>query len=188
MIVTGERVSLGGLRREDIPTMTRWFQNLEYSAYLGSFGRFLSLEDETEWFERNVKQSDTSVQFGIFENSSRQHIGNCGLFEINPAMGSGTLGIGIGEPEFWGRGFGAEAVRLLVEYGMYFRNLHSIRLNYFSFNARAGKAYAKAGFREVGRIRETVVLGGERFDEIIMDITRPEVDLTRMREKLRLLR
>jgi RimJ/RimL family protein N-acetyltransferase len=147
-----------------------------------------NLEDETEWFERNTKHSDSSVQFGIFENASRQHIGNCGLFDINPAMGSGTLGIGIGEPEFWGRGFGQEAVRLLVEYGMYFRNLHSIRLNYFSFNARAGKAYTKAGFREVGRIREAVVLGGERFDEVIMDITRPEVDLTRMREKLRLLR
>jgi RimJ/RimL family protein N-acetyltransferase len=182
MIVPGERVSLAGLRREDIPTMARWLQNLEYSAYMSSFGRFYSLEDETELYERNAKHNDSRVQFGIFENTSRQHIGNCGLFEINLGMGSATLWIGIGEPEFWGRGFGTEAVRLLVEYGMYFRNLHSIRLFYFSFNARAGKAYTKAGFRE------TVVLGGERFDEVIMDITRPEVDLTRMREKLRLLR
>jgi RimJ/RimL family protein N-acetyltransferase len=86
----------------------------------------------------------------------------------------------IGDPKCWNKGYGREAVRLMVEYGMFFLNLHNIRLGVFSYNERARRAYVKAGFKEVGRFRGTLLLGGKRYDDIWMDITRDEVDLSRM--------
>jgi len=187
-VLEGTLVGLAKLRREDIPTMTRWFQNLEYSAYLGTFGFAATVEDETAWFERNaIFQPNEAVQFAIIELATGQHVGNCGLFDIHRPSDTATLGIGIGEPTCWGKGFGTEAVRLLVEYGMFFLNLWHIKLFHTAWNERGHRAYQKAGFREVGRLTKSIRLGHERFDEVIMEITRDDVDLSRIRAKLRLL-
>jgi [ribosomal protein S5]-alanine N-acetyltransferase len=182
LVLKSERLGFVTLVREDIPTMTAWFQNPEYSAYLmGAAARPFTLEAETKWFEDNATPSQSLVTFGILELESKRLIGTCSLMEINPVNGIATLGIGIGEPECLGKGYGTEAVRLLVEYGMFFLNLHNIKLEVFGFNPRAIRAYEKAGFRLVGRRRAAYVLGGERYDDIIMDILRDEVDLSRMR-------
>jgi [ribosomal protein S5]-alanine N-acetyltransferase len=182
-VVKSERLGFVMLVREDIPTMTAWFQNPEYSAYLmGAAARPLTLEAETKWFEDNVTPSQSLVCFGIIELETNRLIGTCSLMDINPVNGLATLGIGIGEPECLGKGFGTEAVKLLVEYGMFFLNLHNIKLEVFGFNPRAIRAYEKAGFSLVGRRRAAYVLGGKRYDDIIMDITREEVDLSRMRD------
>jgi RimJ/RimL family protein N-acetyltransferase len=182
LVLKSERLGFVTLIREDIPTMTAWFQNLEYGAYLmGSGHRPLTLEAETKWFEEAATPSQSVVTFSILELETNRLIGTCSLMDINPVNGIATLGIGIGEPECLGKGYGTEAVKLLVEYGMFFLNLHNIKLEVFGFNPRAMRAYEKAGFSLVGRRRAAYVLGGERYDDIIMDITRDEVDPSRMR-------
>jgi [ribosomal protein S5]-alanine N-acetyltransferase len=182
LVLKSERLGFVTLIREDIPTMTAWFQNLEYGAYLmGSGHRPLTLEAEMKWFEENATPSQSLITFGILELETQRLIGTCGLMDLNLVNGIATLGIGIGETEFWGKGYGTEAVKLLVEYGMFFLNLHNIKLEVFGFNPRAMRAYEKAGFSLVGRRRAAYVLGGERYDDIIMDITRDEVDPSRMR-------
>ena len=183
----GERVALGKLRREDVAGMTAWFQNLEYTTYLGRPGMLLTVEEELEWFERNARNTPEQVQFGIFELGAGRHVGNCGLFSINAQHGTATLGIGIGVPDAWGRGYGTEAVGLLVQYGMFFLNLEHVRLYHVAFNERGHRAYQKAGFRVAGRLTGTIALGGERFDEVIMEVRREDVDLGPMRAKLALL-
>ena len=187
-VLKSERLGFVTLVREDIPTMTAWFQNLEYGSYLmGAVSRPMTLEAETKWFEENATPSQSLVCFGIVELEANRLIGTCSLMDINPVNGSATLGIGIGETDCLGKGYGTEAVRLLVKYGMFFLNLHNIKLEVFGFNPRAIRAYEKAGFSLVGRRRAARVLGGERYDEVIMDITREEVDLSRMRAMIGLL-
>ena len=186
-VLRGDRVGFKTLRREDVPLFTKWFQNLEFITYLASHGLPQTIENETEWFERHAKVTETSIQFGIFELKRDRHIGNCGLFNIRPNS-CATMGIGIGEPDAWGKGYGTEATRLLVEYAFFFLNLYNVRLGVYAFNERGRRAYESAGFREVGRIRGTIVVaGGERHDEIIMDIVRDEVDLSRMLKMVPLL-
>jgi RimJ/RimL family protein N-acetyltransferase len=187
-VLESERLGFVTMIREDIPTMTAWFQNLEHVTYIyGATGRPMTLDAETKWFEEAVTPSDSVVTFGILELETKRLIGTCSLMDINPVNGLATLGIGIGETEFWGKGYGTEAVKLLVEYGMFFLNLHNIKLEVFGFNPRAIRAYEKAGFSLVGRRRAARLLGGERYDDIIMDITRDEVDLSKMRSMIGLL-
>ncbi len=186
-VISGDRVFLSTLRREDVPHYVRWFSNLEYTTYLGSVGFAATVEAEEGWYERASKRSDTEVTFAIVVANTDQPIGNVSLMEINHRHGIATLGVGIGDPAAWGKGYGSEAVRLMVEYGFYFLNLWNIQLWHVAFNERGHGAYRKAGFREVGRRRGAMVVGGQRYDEVLMDITREEVDLSGMRSMIKLL-
>ncbi len=186
-VISGDRVFLSTLRREDVPHYVRWFNNLEYTTYLGAVGFAATVEAEESWYARASKRSDTGVTFAIVVANTDQPIGNVSLMEINHRHGIATLGIGIGDPAAWGKGYGSEAVRLMVEYGFYFLNLWNIQLWHVAFNERGHGAYRKAGFREVGRRRGAMVVGGQRYDEVLMDITREEVDLSGMRSMIKLL-
>jgi len=179
-VLKGKLIGLKALHREDAAAATPLFQNLEMITYLSKRGlRPETVESELAWFEKALKNEPDMVHFSIFELKRQRYIGGVGLFGISP-MNHATLGICIADPSCWGKGYGTEATRLMVEYGFFFLNLYNIRLHVFGYNERGRRAYVRAGFREVGRLRGTIVVGGRRYDEIIMDITRDEVDLSRM--------
>lgn len=186
-VLTGEKVILARVRREDVPEMARYFSNLELTAYLGALGGAYSLEDEEAYFESVSRSKPDLAAFGIYERESGGYIGGVDLMRINHRHGTAELGVSIHSPEHWGGGYGSEAVALMVEYGMFFLGLHNIMLNVFSYNTRGIRAYEKVGFREIGRRRGAVRLGNERFDAVQMDITADEVDTSRMRALVGLL-
>ena len=186
-VLQGDQIYFSTLHKDDLANYVRWFSNLEFTAYLGRLGFAPTLEDEQAWFERASKHTNDQVTFAIIEREGDRPIGNVSLMEIDQRHGTATLGIAIGEPDARGRGFGTEAVQLMTEYGFYFLNLWNIKLWYVDFNRRGERAYQKAGFREVGRVRQSCVIGGERYDLVLMDLLRDEVDLSRMRRMISLL-
>ena len=186
-VLSGEKIVLARVRREDVPEMARHFSNLELTAYLGAVGGTYSLEDEQAYFEGVSRARPDAVNFGIYERESERYIGGIDLRGINHQHGTAELGVSIHGPEDWGGGYGSEAVRLMVEYGVFFLGLHNIFLRVFSYNVRGIRAYEKVGFREIGRRRGAARLGSERFDDVLMDITADEVDTARMRALVRRL-
>ena len=178
-VIKGKLVGLKTLHKDDATVATPLFQNMELITYLSTRRRPETVESEAAFFERALKQEEGELQFGIFELKSDRWIGGVSLRDIQP-NNHATLGVAIADPKCWNKGYGTEAVRLMVEFGMFFLNLHNVRLGYFGYNARARRAYEKAGFKEVGRFRGTILLAGKRYDDIWMDITRDEVDLSRM--------
>lgn len=187
LIIRGEKVGLGPMQREDIPVMAAWFNDPAYSTNLGRPGSFQTIESETEWFNKNASFRETSIQFAIVELATGAHIGGCGLFEIDLLKRCATLGIGIGDASKRGKGYGGEAVRLLCEYGMHFRSLYHIRLAVASFNTPGIRAYERVGFRVCGKYTGRWVVGGERYDEVLMEITRDRMDLSQVRKLTPLL-
>ncbi|HEX6288095.1 MAG TPA: GNAT family protein [Herpetosiphonaceae bacterium] len=185
-IVPGTRIFLTTLLKEDVPLMTAWFNDLETTAYLGMVGTFFRIEQEQEWYDNLARQTD-QVVFGIVVRETQRIIGSVSLMHIDHAHGSAELGILIGDKTAWGCGYGSEAVRLMAEYGCFFKNLSSICLWFVAFNERGHRAYRRAGFREVGRWRKSYCIGGERYDRVLMDVTRDELDLSRMSGMVRLL-
>lgn len=184
-VIKGEKVGFKALHRDDLPRAVEWFQNLELITHLSNRGRVETAESEAAWFDRALKNEDGEVHFAIFELKRDRYIGGTGLFNIKPGNHA-TLGICIGDPTCWNKGYGTEAVQLMVQYGMFFHNLWNVRLGVYGYNDRARRAYLKAGFKEVGRFRGTILLGGKRYDDVWMDITRDEVDLSRMEKLVRL--
>lgn len=186
IVIPGERIYLTHLRREDVPLLARWFADLELTAYLGSLGASFSLEQEQRWFDSLAGDSQ-QVTFGIVVRADDRLIGSVTLRSIDHRHGTAELGIAIGDKRAWNQGYGTEAVRLMAEYGCFFLNLYAIRLALVEFNERGRRAYLRAGFREVGRWRGAYHLDGRRYDRVWMDITRDELDLSRMRALIGLL-
>lgn len=169
-----DRVGLGPMRRDLIPTYQRWINDLEVARFVGRV-RPYSEEDETRWFDAILRAED-AVHFTIYEMTDQRPIGTIALHPINHADGNAVLGILIGESTLHGKGYGTEAVRLICDYGFNALGLHNIMLTLVDFNQRALRAYIQAGFREIGRRRQCRVIGGHRFDDIYMDLIADEFE------------
>jgi RimJ/RimL family protein N-acetyltransferase len=185
-VVPGERIFLSQVRREDVPLLARWFSDLELTTYLGAVGMSFTPEQEQDWYDRVVQQTDNKT-FAIIVREGQRMIGNVSLMEINARHGRATLGIAIGDKTAWGQGYGTEAVRLMCDYGFTFLGLHNIRLWHVAFNERGHRAYLRAGFKEVGRVRGAILFNGQRYDDVLMDITRDDFGPTRSARLISLL-
>jgi RimJ/RimL family protein N-acetyltransferase len=172
-IVAGERIFLSHPRREDLPLYARWFADLELTTYLGAVGTAFMPEHEQEWYDSVVKDKEGKL-FAIVVREGQRLIGSVGFHAVDYRRGITELGIAIGDKAAWGLGYGAEAVRLMCDYGFTFLGLHTIYLWHVAFNQRGHHAYLKAGFKEAGRIRGAEVFDGQRYDRILMDITRED--------------
>ncbi len=82
--------------------------------------------------------------------------------------------ITIGEQDRWGRGYGTEAVELMLGHAFERLGLHRVGLSVFAFNDRAIRSYEKAGFHEEGRLREAVWRDGRWWDEVQMGVLERE--------------
>lgn len=113
-----------------------------------------------------------ALSFIIEKADTKKAIGSCQLLNINWIHRNAELQIRIGEGGFQGKGYGSEAVRLLVDFGFKDLHLHRIYLHVFSSNARAIKAYEKCGFEREGVLREAAYIDGGFVDVVAMAILR----------------
>jgi RimJ/RimL family protein N-acetyltransferase len=98
------------------------------------------------------------------------------MFDVLLPHRRAEVGILIGEPDARGRGYGTEAMRLLVDYAFTAAGMHSVMLWVYEFNPAARRCYEKVGFREVGRRRESRWYNDRYWDEIAMDILATEFE------------
>ena len=135
-----------------------------------------SCDGNSYWWPIGSAETTTEngVTFAIIENETNKIVGNCGIEKIDYINRTGILGIFIGVEEARNKGYGKESVKLLLDFGFNYLNLHSIELKVMSFNKRAIKCYEKCGFKEIGRRREAYFLNGKYHDVIEMDIIRRE--------------
>ena len=177
-IITGARIDLSTFRVEDVPNLTRWFSQLDVTAYIGMQGTAYTLEQEQQWYENYVKQSHTERHFAVIDVHTHQLIGNVSLMDIRQVHQRAELGIVIGEREYWSKGYGREAIKLMCQYGVAFLNLQTIYLWYVSYNMRGRKRYEAAGFVETGRIPESRLFNGVRYDDVVMTLHARHVPTT----------
>ena len=181
-IIYGKRIRLRAVEREDVRKFHEWVNDPEVTA--GLVMRVpLSLRDEEEWLER-VSKADPNqkpLAIEIRKGKAWKLIGNCGAFSIDAVSRSSELGIMIGAKEEWNKGYGAEAMTLLLKHGFETLNLNRIFLRVYSENVRAVRSYEKAGFVLEGRMREAVYKHGKYDDVLIMSMLRSEWD-TKIKE------
>jgi len=163
----GDKVYLSPMNLDDLDTYTRWLNNLGTTVPLGQGAQVFSLTTEKEALEKLAREKH---QFAIVERASDALLGNCGIFNVNHLSGTAEVGIFIGDEKRRGKGFGTDALLLLVSYGFKILNLHNIMLRTASFNARGMRCYEKAGFREFGRRTGALLVSGRRHDDVYMQV------------------
>lgn len=110
----------------------------------------------------------------LIHDANGEIIGESVLNDIDPDTRCAGFRIALFQSANFGRGVGTEALRLTLQFGFERLHLHRIELEVFSFNARAYRAYRKAGFVEEGRRRDAELIGGEYCDVILMGILESE--------------
>ena len=167
----GERVNLRAIERTDLPTFMRWFNDPDIVQHLTLYLP-MSLAEEERWFEQQL--TDKSKHIFAIETEDGIHIGNVGLHDLNWKDRNAVLGIVIGDKEFWGRGYGTDAVLTMLRFAFEELNLHRVSLIAYDHNHRAIRCYEKSGFLHEGRDREARFSGGKYHDDIRMSILASE--------------
>ena len=163
----GDKVALGPIRRDLIPLFQRWSNDFEVVRFLGTMEPS-SIESEEDQYSRFSKAENQSY-FTIYEKARWRPIGATGLGDINHAHRTAEFYIMIGDKESWGKGYGTEVARLMLDYGFTCLGLHNISLWVHAENERGIRAYRRAGFRDAGHLRQFKWLGGRAYDFILMD-------------------
>lgn len=127
------------------------------------------------WFEKRNEEgfSPNRYVFSARTLAEDKLIGFFGMW-IDLVHSEAWIGIGIGEREFWSRGYGTDMMRLALQYAFTELNVHRVSLGLMDYNLRALRSYEKAGFRLEGRTRGDVQRAGRRNDSLWMGILRED--------------
>lgn len=173
-VIRGERVYLRGSERSDIPTFVRWFNDGEYLQYLGMRAPMSEAGEETWFTEMMAREGKDAYHFVMCRLEDDKPIGTIGLFAIDQLNGSAGIGIGIGEKQLWGQGYGTDAMFALLDFGFGQLRLERMWLEVYDYNARARRSYEKCGFMLEGTERHAMFRHGEYHDMHLMAILREE--------------
>jgi RimJ/RimL family protein N-acetyltransferase len=178
-VLRGRRVTLrpfsAGFSDEELSQLFRWSRDDEVLALAGGSPLDVSLGRFRDLFRAQLsgRNSDHEQMFAILDADGRL-IGRTGLIAIDRKERRAELGIVIGEPDCWDRGYGRDAVRALVDFGFGVLGLARIVLHTYPENERARRAFRAAGFRAVREMeRFSLELGSHT--EIEMEMLAPDV-------------
>ncbi|MCL4544507.1 MAG: GNAT family N-acetyltransferase [Chloroflexi bacterium] len=171
--ILGEKVALGPLRRDLMPLLQKWLNDFEVARTTwGALPQ--TLEDAEDRYKKNT--GERTASFTIYERATMRPLGTTLLYDIDHRDRKAYFGILIGEKDYWGKGYGTETTRLMLDYAFNGLDLHNVMLWMQAYNERALRAYVRAGFKIIGRRREAHRLGGRAYDEICMDCLASEFE------------
>ncbi len=177
----GEKCYLSPINPEDYEKYAKWVNDMEVAIGLIFSASLITLPKEKEILE---KLSNSEFNFAIVDLEKDELLGNISFVGMDYINKIAELGIFIGNKDYWGRGYGVEAIQLLLDFGFNILNLNNIYLKVYAYNQSAINCYKKVGFKEAGRIREAKQVAGEKYDEIYMDILAREFRSVYIKELL----
>lgn len=174
--IFGQNVVLREFRWEDLPGIRSWMTDPETTDMLGD--RFINPQtwEQTETYLRDRLDGNAGGKhFVIAEPQKLDYLGEVSIVGINTIARFGTLIIVL-KPDSTSKGYGTEAVRLVLKYAFDYLNLERMNLSVDSNNLRGIRAYEKAGFHHEGRRRREAYRNGKYSDILTMGILREEFE------------
>ncbi|MCL2707984.1 MAG: GNAT family N-acetyltransferase [Defluviitaleaceae bacterium] len=169
--IAGERLYLSPICTDDFEIYTKWLNDYDVAAGIGQYPKMIGIGGEKKILER-LAADEQCYAMVLYETD--ELIGNIGLHNIDDISRSAEIGLFIGEAANRGKGYGAEALGLMLNFAFESLNLRNVMLQLNSDNERAFACYRKTGFREIGRRRSAKFKDGKYIDVIYMDIVKDE--------------
>ncbi len=177
--LTGARVILREFRQEDLSGIRSWVNDYDTARFLGAaYVRPQSWEQTESYLMSLLNGEAGGVHLAIAEKETRRYLGQCGLMMIDHTARRAELAIVLA-PDSAGRGYGREAIALMLEYAFAQLNLNRVFLQVHADNARAIAAYEACGFQREGRLRAHFYRDGRYIDAVQMGILRSEWESAR---------
>jgi len=168
-VLEGSRVVLRRHVAENLAAFRRWYSDPEI-ARLARYQEAPMRPEEIERFFAARVVGDGALAMAIHERPTDRLVGTCAFSQLDGDNGSALYHITIGEKDAWGRGYGTEATRLMLDHAFGALGLHRIALFVFEFNERAIRTYQRCGFVIEGRARESIFRDGRWWDELAMSV------------------
>ncbi|MBI9043380.1 MAG: GNAT family N-acetyltransferase [Anaerolineaceae bacterium] len=174
-MLIGKRVRLRAIERMDLELYVKWLNDPEVRRHLTIY-QPMSMAQEETWYENNLKNSlnEQPLAIEIDKSGKWTLIGNIGLMDFDYRIQSAELGLFIGDKREWGKGYGKDAICLMLTHAFNSLNLNRVFLRVYEDNSRGIRLYEKIGFIHEGRLREAVFDSGSFKDVLIMSILRSE--------------
>ncbi|MFZ5352019.1 MAG: GNAT family N-acetyltransferase [Bacillota bacterium] len=169
MLFETDRIKLRKMTEKDIEVYNKWSNDEEVIKNTYPNMDRYSMHD-TEQFYKKISGSSNSRTYIIEVKEAGLPIGITTLLNIDFFNRNAEFIIDIGEKEYWGGGYGKEALTLMLDLAFKELNLHRVFLRVFSFNERAIRLYEKIGFQHEGRMKEAIFRDGSWYDIVIMGI------------------
>jgi len=162
----GKKCYLSPIDVNDAEKYTEWLNDMEILKNLQLYTAIISLESEKTFLNNLSKDHN----YSIIDLETNELIGNCGFMDIDYINQTAEIGIFIGNKTFWNKGYGAESLFLLIDYGFKALNFNNIMLKVYEYNKGAIKCYEKIGFRHIGIRREALLRNLGKHNIVYMDI------------------
>jgi RimJ/RimL family protein N-acetyltransferase len=175
-LLEGEKVRLTALQRSDAGAITRWQLDMEYQRLLRRGMVFPTNQENIEGWLFSSRGEEGFFPFAIRTLADDRLIGMLAIKDVMWSSRNASFFISIGDAADRGRGFGTDAVRVMLKYCFMEMNLYRVGLETMAYNPMGISAYRRAGFQEEGRLRGFVYRDGTYYDMVLMSILRPEWD------------
>lgn len=167
-VLTGELVRLAPLTEAVLDDYLIGIADREVHRLTGTHAEFDRAQVE-QWLASRAQQHDRA-DWAVLRRSDGTFLGEAVLNDFDPDNASANYRVWLAGTEAYGKGYGTEATRLVLDYAFGTAGLHRVSLGVLDFNHRARRVYEKCGFQLEGRLREAVRWDGEWHDELVMSV------------------
>lgn len=167
----GEMIRLRPIRADDADAMWDMVQDRESARLTGTTATF-TREQIDEWCS-TISSHEDRIDLAVTANGDDEYRGEIVLNHIDAVVGSANLRL-VMRPAYRGRGYGTEAIELVLGLAFDGVGLHRVGLDVLSVNTRAIAIYENVGFRHEGRLRDAYRDGDRWCDSILMGMLEDE--------------
>jgi len=174
-MLKGKRVGLRPLESKDSWLLHKWFNDQRVLEDLGAQHISFCTSMDREFQIVDEMMTNRSKRYFMIQSlEGGRDVGLIGLDKIDLRNASAELQIIIGDVECWGKGFGGEAICVLLDHAFSRMNLHRVYLRVADYNDRAITCYKACGFQAEGRLRHDHFHKGAYRDALVMSILKEE--------------
>lgn len=169
--LAGTVVYLRQLREDDASdAYAGWLNDPVVNMYLET--RSVTVPELKKYIKEKI-ESPSALLFGIFATENGQHIGNLKFEPIDHDAQETTMGILIGDKNYWGKGAGTDATNVATRFAFNTLGMKAVNLGVISKNAPAIRVYEKCGFTLVRTEKNALNHDGVLYDRLVYRKERP---------------
>lgn len=171
----GKKVRLRSFELTDLPDIMKHWNKIHLRRELGPVVP-QSQEEREEWIRKTWadRKAGIAYAFALEDRELGRFLGHCNLNNVRAINRTASVSLAIYDENDRGKGFGTDAMKVILKVGFDYLNLHRIGLNVFHTNPRGIRVYEKVGFKKVGELRHTDYVEGEYVNDVCMDILEDE--------------
>ncbi|HUV52087.1 MAG TPA: GNAT family N-acetyltransferase [Dehalococcoidia bacterium] len=165
-ILTGQKVVLREKRLSDASNDYEWRSDPELARYDAVIPLKLSFREFMLYYSEQLRQFHEDRRWFAIDTIDGTHIGNCMYYDVDWNKNQAKVGIIIGDRQYWGMGYGSDAIMTLISHVFGELTLDRLYLDTLDWNIRAQRCFQKCGFVICGNMTSK----GNKF--VIMELYR----------------